>query len=75
MTPVVTPCGIELAIGQTWEEVGHRQHRTVLIAEIPTQQEGFDSRILISCCHRITKAQLKRFNGKRGGYRFVGNAL
>lgn len=59
-----SPLGIELEIGQKWQEVDPRFERVVTVT-------GFDvlnDKVLLN---GRTKAKLSRFNGKRGGYKPV----
>lgn len=73
----------EVAVGQTWEECDPRFIRRVEIVGVepstgagPTYREGVVTLRGIDRkgATRITKARLSRFNGKRGGYRYVAGA-
>ena len=63
---VITPCGIEMKVGQTWVEVDTRFTRQVTIVGFHEQSQ----RVTIKFA-KVTTAALRRFHGKRGGYRWV----
>lgn len=67
-----------VAVGQVWEEVDPRHPRRVVIMAFslpfgvgPTYHDGTVTIRGIEGATRKTKAKLSRFNGNRGGYRFV----
>lgn len=64
---MITPSGVTLEVGQVWEELYKEPpHRRVTIVGF-----GRNEYVRIKFV-RVTEAQLRRFNGKRGGYRYVG---
>lgn len=69
------PVNPPLAIGQVWEEVDPRLRRLVeVVAFIPE-----DGKVQIKCItsgkNGISRARTNRFNGRRGGYRFIRNIV
>jgi hypothetical protein len=67
-----SPSGIEVRIGQVWEEVDPRFLRHVTVREIGSILVSNEPSIEIEGpTGKLTKARLSRFNGKRGGYRLV----
>jgi hypothetical protein len=62
-----TPSGIELKTGQVWRELDNRCRREIEVV-------GFDEsigKVQIKNGHRVTRASVKRFNGKSHGYIFI----
>lgn len=62
-----TPLGIELQIGQKWQECDSRFTRIVEV-------EGWDTekgKVQLKSGYRHTLANLSRFNGRHGGYKFI----
>lgn len=66
----LTPCGIELNVGQVWREVDPRFTREVVVLEIAPKNGDVRTR---NVAHggRGRWSKLSRFHGKRGGYAFV----
>lgn len=58
--------GIQVKVGQVWKEVDKRFERYVNVIGID-EQNG----IVTIKTSKKTKANIKRFNGKSGGYEFV----
>ena len=67
------PANPSLACWQVWEEVDPRSSRQVVVVKIVN--EAGVNRAQIRCIKpmngRFTWARVDRFNGKRGGYKFV----
>ncbi len=76
------PCGIEIKVGQVWEEVGGQELRgTVVGWETRWTGRPYTARgrtledcVKIERTGRHTYPMLSRFNGKRGGYKLVENS-
>jgi hypothetical protein len=66
MSPLITPCGIELKQGQIWRERDGRFTRLVAIESWNEKTE----RVHIYSGGQTTVAALSQFNGKSGGYVF-----
>ena len=66
-----------VAIGQVWEEVDPRHPRkvTVVAFSVPFPYRMLDELVTIRGIEngRTTQSKLSRFNGKRGGYRFISD--
>jgi hypothetical protein len=58
-------CGTVPQVGDIWQENDNRFTRQVLVVAI------VGDKVEIKSGDRTTKASLKRFNGKSGGYSFV----
>jgi len=77
-----SPCGIQIKIGQVWEDVDPRHPRQVSVVgfcEVTSYVWGTGNmRVpavrIKSESGRTTTAQVSRFNGKRSGYRLVAEA-
>lgn len=81
----ISPAGIEVKVGQTWQEVDPRHERIVSVidlgeidATVYTKSKGIYSAkrervpaVRLQCGNRRTWAKLSRFTGKRGGYRLL----
>ena len=74
---MMSPCGIEIKVGQVWQEVDPRLHREVVVVSIDPvwiNKNGSLGMVTISpygLKSMYTKARLERFNGKRSGYKLV----
>ena len=62
------PCGVEIEVGQKWQEMDGRFKR---IVTVHGWIDGDDPEVIIRGI-RLTKAKLSRFDGKCGGYALVG---
>ena len=71
---MISPCGIEIKVGQEWEEIDPR-YKTPTKKYIVAVHEHSELVTISNVQNgRTTIAMLKRFNGKRGGYRLVKEA-
>ena len=79
---MIAPCGIEVKVGQVWEEVDPRHPIRKKVVGFTTKSRevwpGYWVDVpaveLASETGRKTTAQLLRFHRKRGGYRLVKEA-
>jgi hypothetical protein len=63
-----TPCGIELRAGQRWKELDKRYFERIVSVVDWDEPKGT---VRIMRAGRITRANVKRFSAKSGGYEFV----
>lgn len=73
---MMSPCGIEIEVGQVWQEVDPRFERLVEVIHsgfTNNAAAGVYQIVQIRCHGRTTKAKLSRFTGKRGGYKLVNS--
>ena len=71
---MIAPCGIEIKVGQVWEEVDPRQIWQRKVLGFGTLKNAGKVQLVGTDSGRISYALLGRFNGKRGGYRLVKEA-
>ena len=71
MITILTPLGIEIEVGQRWEEVDPRFERVIEITMI--LHGGYVRLKTVGSSGRETQANINRFNGKRGGYKLAAN--
>ena len=68
------PCGVDICVGQQWQEVDPRFTRIVEVVGMNTLSFNYDGGVQIQTVgsnRKPTWARLERFNGKRGGYELV----
>jgi hypothetical protein len=65
---MISPLGIEIEVGQIWEEL----YKEPPYRRVEVVGFGRDDTVRIKR-GRVREAQLRRFNGKRGGYQLVGD--
>ena len=73
---VIAPCGVEVKVGQIWQEVDPRHfvdRRVVSIDVIGGGTTGYVYTVGVDTGVK-TRCNIKRFHGKRGGYRLVKDA-
>jgi hypothetical protein len=70
---MITPCGIEIAIGQRWQEVDPRFERIVRVTNTDNVSEKvqIEPYMIGGRGSGARWAKLSRFNGKRTGYKLV----
>ena len=66
---------MEIEIGSVWQEVDPRFERYIRVVELSEDEifiQTCDADGKIKPKARVTRPVAERFNGKRGGYRYVG---
>ncbi|MOA50940.1 hypothetical protein D3C78_1740210 [compost metagenome] len=61
---------MEIKVNQLWEEVDPRFRRRVKVVGF-CEETG---KVKIESGGKVTKAKRERFNGKRGGYKFIADS-
>ena len=65
----MSPCGIEIKVGQRWRELDPRANRVVKIVGIYPQMSRRPIAVRSTTTGRLAYNDTGRFTGKRGGYK------
>lgn len=71
---MIAPCGIEIKVGQVWQEVDPRHEWIRQVIGFGTGRNAGKVELAGIESGRVSYARPDRFNGKRSGYKLVKEA-